>query len=79
MNGGMSDFLHEVEEVAGRDLRAVTERQFARLDVPSRPKLGLAVGAKAIDLEWVQVHLTGLVKPDVPHAKIKFLAAEAFR
>ena len=32
-----------------------------------------------VDLEWVQVHPTGLVKPDDPDAKIKFLAAEALR
>merc|ERR1712151_360481 len=31
------------------------------------------------DLEWVQVHPTGLVKPDDADAKIKFLAAEALR
>ena len=36
-----------------------------------------AIGAKSIDLEWVQVHPTGLVKPDDADAKIKFLAAEA--
>merc|ERR1719372_2903 len=42
-------------------------------------KLGEAIGAKSIDLEWVQVHPTGLVKPDDPDAKIKFLAAEALR
>jgi len=42
-------------------------------------KLGESVGAKTIDLEWVQVHPTGLVKPDDPDAKIKFLAAEALR
>jgi flavocytochrome c len=42
-------------------------------------KMGNAVGAKTIDLEWVQVHPTGLVKPDDPDAKIKFLAAEALR
>merc|ERR1719331_3394733 len=41
--------------------------------------MGEAVGAKSIDLEWVQVHPTGLVKPDDPDAKIKFLAAEALR
>lgn len=35
------------------------------------------IGAKTIDLEWVQVHPTGLVKPDDADAKIKFLAAEA--
>ena len=38
-----------------------------------------AIGAKSIDLEWVQVHPTGLVKPDDADAKIKFLAAEATR
>lgn len=42
-------------------------------------KMGEAVGAKTIDLEWVQVHPTGLVKPDDADAKIKFLAAEALR
>merc|ERR1711953_1093096 len=42
-------------------------------------KMGEAIGAKTIDLEWVQVHPTGLVKPDDPDAKIKFLAAEALR
>jgi succinate dehydrogenase/fumarate reductase flavoprotein subunit len=38
-----------------------------------------AIGAKCIDLEWVQVHPTGLVKPDDADAKIKFLAAEVQR
>jgi len=42
-------------------------------------KLGENIGAKTIDLEWVQVHPTGLVKPDDPDAKVKFLAAEALR
>merc|ERR1711881_95771 len=42
-------------------------------------KMGERVGAKTIDLEWVQVHPTGLVKPDDPDAKVKFLAAEALR
>jgi len=42
-------------------------------------KMGEAIGGKAIDMEWVQVHPTGLVKPDDPDAKIKFLAAEALR
>merc|ERR1712118_213062 len=37
------------------------------------------IGAKTIDLEWVQVHPTGLVKPDDADAKVKFLAAEALR
>jgi len=42
-------------------------------------KMGESCGAKAVDLEWVQVHPTGLVKPDDPDAKVKFLAAEALR
>merc|ERR1712216_604921 len=42
-------------------------------------KIGEGVGAKTVDLEWVQVHPTGLVKPDDPDAKVKFLAAEALR
>merc|ERR1719169_405633 len=42
-------------------------------------KMGEAVGCRTIDLEWVQVHPTGLVKPDDPDAKVKFLAAEALR
>merc|ERR1712117_818828 len=42
-------------------------------------KMGEGVGGKTIDLEWVQVHPTGLVKPGDPDAKIKFLAAEALR
>merc|ERR1712224_739819 len=42
-------------------------------------KMGNAVGATSVDLEWVQVHPTGLVKPDDPDAKLKFLAAEALR
>merc|ERR1712242_200016 len=42
-------------------------------------KMGEAIGGKSIDLEWVQVHPTGLVNPNDPDAKIKFLAAEALR
>jgi len=42
-------------------------------------KMGEAIGGHSVDLEWVQVHPTGLVKPDDPDAKIKFLAAEALR
>ncbi|CAE8583630.1 unnamed protein product, partial [Polarella glacialis] len=42
-------------------------------------KMGEAIGGKTIDLEWVQIHPTGLVKPDDADAKIKFLAAEALR
>jgi len=36
-------------------------------------------GAECVDLEWVQVHPTGLVHPEEPDAKVKFLAAEALR
>merc|ERR1711937_1118616 len=42
-------------------------------------KMGEAIGCATIDLEWVQVHPTGLVKPDDADAKVKFLAAEALR
>ena len=42
-------------------------------------KMGEDFGARTIDLDWAQVHPTGLVKPDDPDAKIKFLAAEALR
>merc|ERR1719398_311710 len=42
-------------------------------------KMGEEIGASTIDLEWVQVHPTGLVKPDDADAKVKFLAAEALR
>merc|ERR1712060_736033 len=42
-------------------------------------KMGESIGANSIDLEWVQVHPTGLVKPDDPDAKVKFLAAGALR
>merc|ERR1719387_2690544 len=39
----------------------------------------MAVGNELIDLEWVQVHPTGLIHPEEPDAKVKFLAAEALR
>ncbi|KAF8160894.1 fumarate reductase [Crassisporium funariophilum] len=42
-------------------------------------KLAMNIGASAIDLEKVQVHPTGLVDPNEPDAKVKFLAAEALR
>ncbi|RPD63819.1 Flavocytochrome c [Lentinus tigrinus ALCF2SS1-6] len=42
-------------------------------------KMALAIGASAVDLEKVQVHPTGLVDPNDPEAKVKFLAAEALR
>jgi len=42
-------------------------------------KMAMAVGAATVDLEWVQVHPTGLIHPEEPDAKVKFLAAEALR
>lgn len=42
-------------------------------------KMTMAVGGDLVDLEWVQVHPTGLVHPEEPDAKVKFLAAEALR
>jgi len=42
-------------------------------------KLAQALGADTVDLSQVQVHPTGLVHPDEPNAKVKFLAAEALR
>lgn len=42
-------------------------------------KLAQAVGGNTIDLDFVQVHPTGLVFPDEPNAKVLFLAAEALR
>jgi len=42
-------------------------------------KMGMEINAKTIDLEWVQVHPTGLVNVKDPDAKVKFLAAEALR
>ncbi len=42
-------------------------------------KMAQAVGGAAVDLEFVQVHPTGLVDPNDAGAKVKFLAAEALR
>ncbi|KAI6044643.1 Flavocytochrome c [Pisolithus marmoratus] len=42
-------------------------------------KMAMEIGASAVDLEKVQVHPTGLVDPNEPNAKVKFLAAEALR
>jgi len=42
-------------------------------------KMSLAVGGGVVDLDHIQVHPTGLVHPDEPDAKVKFLAAEALR
>jgi len=42
-------------------------------------KAALAIGANGIDLDKLQVHPSGLVDPNEPDAKVKFLAAEALR
>jgi len=42
-------------------------------------KMAMKLGAAVVDMEWVQVHPTGLVHPDDPTAKVKWLAAEALR
>eukprot|EP00218_Dolichomastix_sp_CCMP3274_P008867 CAMPEP_0170133594 /NCGR_PEP_ID=MMETSP0033_2-20121228/1410_1 /TAXON_ID=195969 /ORGANISM="Dolichomastix tenuilepis, Strain CCMP3274" /LENGTH=522 /DNA_ID=CAMNT_0010369097 /DNA_START=14 /DNA_END=1582 /DNA_ORIENTATION=+ len=42
-------------------------------------KMALAIGATTVDMKSVQVHPTGLVHPDEPDSKVKFLAAEALR
>jgi flavocytochrome c len=42
-------------------------------------KMLQSIGGGAVDLEAVQVHPTGLVHPDDPDAKVKWLAAEALR
>jgi predicted heme/steroid binding protein len=41
--------------------------------------MAMAIGADLKDIREVQVHPTGLVHPDEPDAKLKFLAAEALR
>lgn len=38
-----------------------------------------AIGADVVDMEWIQVHPTGMVHPNDPNAHVKFLAAEALR
>lgn len=35
-----------------------------------------AIGGNTVDLEKVQVHPTGLVDPNEPDAKVKFLAGK---
>lgn len=42
-------------------------------------KLAHGIGADLKDMECVQVHPTGLIHPDDPEARVKFLAAEALR
>ena len=42
-------------------------------------KIATDVGADLVDMEWIQVHPTGLVNPKDPENKVKWLAAEALR
>ena len=42
-------------------------------------KMAEAIGCETVDLDWIQVHPTGLVNPKDPDSKWKFLAAEALR
>ncbi len=42
-------------------------------------KMAEQVGGSVVDMQYVQVHPTGLVDPQDPDAKVKFLAAEALR
>ena len=42
-------------------------------------KLVMSVGTNGIRLEKIQVHPTGLVDPNDPNARVKFLAVEASR
>lgn len=42
-------------------------------------KMAMAIGGSTVDMTAVQVHPTGLVHPDQPDSKVKFLAAEALR
>ena len=42
-------------------------------------KMAMAVGCETIDLDWIQVHPTGLINPADPDNKWKYLAAEALK
>jgi flavocytochrome c len=42
-------------------------------------KMAQELGGGTVDIDRVQVHPTGLVHPDEPNAKVKFLSAEALR
>ena len=72
--------IHEIPKIqmdlgtqTSESLDTAPVRQVAQAEVVE----AIEIGAKTIDLEWVQVHPAGLVKPDDPDAQIKFLAAEA--
>jgi len=42
-------------------------------------KIATSIGALTKDIDYVQIHPTGLVHPDDPDARVKWLAAEALR
>lgn len=42
-------------------------------------KMTQAVGGDLVDMEWIQVHPTGMINPKDPNNKVKWLAAEALR
>ena len=42
-------------------------------------KMSKAIGGDVVDMEYIQVHPTGLVDPKNRESKVKFLAAEALR
>jgi len=42
-------------------------------------KMTQKVGGDLVDMEWIQVHPTGMVHPKDPNNKVKWLAAEALR
>ena len=42
-------------------------------------KMTEKVGGELVDMEWIQVHPTGMVNPKDPNNKVKWLAAEALR
>ena len=42
-------------------------------------KMTQKIGGDLVDMEWIQVHPTGMVNPKDPNNKVKWLAAEALR
>jgi len=42
-------------------------------------KMTSKIGGDLVDMEWIQVHPTGLINPKDPNNKVKWLAAEALR
>ena len=42
-------------------------------------KMTQKIGGDLVDMEWIQVHPTGMINPKDPNNKVKWLAAEALR